>query len=134
MFMPKNNEKSNISPEILKQIKAELLVEKEEVIAKLDEISKVDDHEADDRTAKFPEYGDKPDENAQEISDFSTTFATQSLLEKSLKDIESALDRIDKGTYGICKYCQNPIGEKRLLARPTAGACISCKTELQEND
>jgi len=123
-----------ISTETLNKIQEQLLVEKKRVLADLKNISKKDIHESDNRAVQFPEYGDKPDENAQEISDFSTTVVTQKVLEKSLEDIEKALARIENGTYGICKYCHNPIGEKRLMARPTAGACITCKTELQENE
>lgn len=138
MFLNKKEElvtkEGMINPETLNKIKAELLLEKEGVEKKLKSISQIDNREADNRSAQFPEYGDKADENAQEISDFTTTVATQSILEKSLNDIEGALDRIDKGTYGVCKYCKNPINEKRLVARPTAGSCIACKTELQGNE
>ncbi len=123
-----------ITKAALNQIKEDLLVQKNKIISDLSKISKPDSHEADNRSAQFPEYGDKPDENAQEISDFATTVAAQKILEKSLDDINKALDRIEKGTYGTCKYCHKPINEKRLMARPTAGACITCKTELQENE
>jgi DnaK suppressor protein len=58
----------------------------------------------------------------------------EKVLEKSLEDINKALDRMQKGTYGICKYCGQPIAKKRLLARPTASSCVNCKTELQENE
>ena len=118
----------------LEEIKKTLLAQKEKVQADLKTVSKKDNHEADNTSSKFPEYGDKPDENAQEISDYSTTVATEKVLEKSLDDINKALKRIENGTYGVCKYCGNKINGKRLLARPTAGACISCKTELQENE
>ena len=123
-----------ITKEVLEQIKTDLLKQKERIVSDLNKMSKQDSHEADNRGAQFPEYGDKPDENAQEISDFSTTVAAQKVLEKSLSDVEGALKRIENGTYGICKYCHKPINEKRLVARPTAGACISCKTELQGNE
>ncbi len=115
------------------EIEKQLLTQKNKILKDLANISRHDQHEADDRTAKFPDYGDKPDENAQEISDYTTNVVTEKVLEKTLEDTNKALDRIKKGTYGICKYCGNPIAEKRLLARPTAGACIKCKTELQEN-
>jgi len=118
----------------LMEIKNQLLKQKEQLTKDLASMSRDDVHENDDRSAAFPEYGDKADENAQEISDYSTTVATQVVLEKSLEDVEKALKRIDKGEYGICKYCHNPINSKRLLARPTASSCISCKTELQENE
>ncbi len=125
---------NQIDTKVIEEIKASLLLQKKQIIDDLSDVSRKDSHEADNRSAQFPEYGDKPDENAQEISDFSTTIVAQKVLEKSLEDIESALKRIDKGTYGICKYCGNPINEKRLQARPTAGACITCKTGLQENE
>ncbi|MFA5886817.1 MAG: TraR/DksA C4-type zinc finger protein [Patescibacteria group bacterium] len=118
----------------IKEIEKDLLKQKKQILIDLKDSSRSDDHEADDRTAKFPEYGDKPDENAQEISDYSTNLATEKVLEKSLADIEKSLTRIKNGEYGLCKYCGNPIAKKRLLARPTANSCINCKTELQENE
>jgi len=123
-----------LDKEVINQIKTELLARKEQILNELKEVSKQDDHDADNLGAKFPEYGDKPDENAQEISDYTTSVMTEKVLEHTLEDIEGALKRIDDGTYGICKYCKKPISQKRLLARPVASACIACKTELQENE
>lgn len=118
----------------IEKIKTELIAKKEQIIEDLKDMAKHDDHESDTLGAKFPEYGSKPDENAQEISDYSTTLATEKVLEKTLEDIEGALKRIEEGVYGICKYCHKPISAKRLMARPVASACITCKTELQENE
>ncbi|HNX11155.1 MAG TPA: TraR/DksA C4-type zinc finger protein [bacterium] len=115
----------------IEQIKADLLRQKEQVLKDLGDVSKKDSHEPDNMNSKFPEYGDKPDENAQEISEYTANIATEKVLEDSLKDIDSALKRIEKGEYGICKYCHKSIDPKRLIARPTASSCIQCKTELQ---
>ncbi len=123
-----------LDQELIKKIENDLLARKKQIRADLDDFTRRDSHETDNLAAKFPEYGDKPDENAQEITDYSTTVMTEKVLEKTLEDINGALARIKNGTYGICKYCGNPIAEKRLLARPTASSCINCKTELQENE
>lgn len=123
-----------ISAEEIKKIEDALLAQKKQITNDLKDISGTDAHESDNISAKFPEYGDKADENAQEISDYSTNLATEKVLESALKDINSTLSRIEKGTYGICKYCGKPIAPKRLLARPTASSCVECKTELQENE
>lgn len=123
-----------IDAKTIKEIEQQLLARKKQIMQDLDNLSREDSHEADDRTARFPEYGDKPDENAQEIADYSTEVMTEKVLEKSLEDIEKTLKRIHEGTYGICKYCGKPIASKRLLARPTANSCVNCKTELQENE
>ncbi len=120
-----------IDKKAIKEIKKDLLARKEQIIKDLEDIAKSDDHEADGVAAKFPEYGDKADENAQEINEYSTNLATEHVLEKALKDINGALKRIEDGTYGICKYCGEPIDIKRLKARPVASACVPCKTKLQ---
>jgi DnaK suppressor protein len=44
--------------------------------------------------------------------------------------VRSALDRIQKGTYGICEECEEPIGDRRLNAIPWASLCIRCQTAL----
>lgn len=118
----------------LEGIKKDLLTRKKQILDSLEDISQPDSHENDNLGVKFPEYGDKADENAQEISDYTTNSATEKVLEKTLADIEGALKRIEDGSYGICKYCHQAIAPKRLQARPVASACISCKNELQGNE
>jgi DnaK suppressor protein len=46
---------------------------------------------------------------------------------KILQAIEEALQRIDKGTYGVCRDCGEMIAPARLNAIPWTRVCISCK-------
>ena len=46
---------------------------------------------------------------------------------KILQAIEEALVRMDKGTYGICRDCGEPIALARLQAIPWTRSCITCK-------
>ena len=46
---------------------------------------------------------------------------------KILTAIEEALSRIDKGTYGVCRDCGEPISNARLNAIPWTRVCITCK-------
>ena len=48
---------------------------------------------------------------------------------KLIVKIREALERIDKGTYGICEICGSGIAIKRLKARPVTTQCIDCKTK-----
>lgn len=120
--------KSGLSQNTIKKMKEGLLERREQILKDLKDITS-----ERDMKAKFPEFGDKADENAQEITEYSTNLATEKVLEDALRDIEDALDRIKKGAYGICKYCRKQISEKRMLARPVASACIECKTKLQNS-
>ncbi|MBN1824306.1 MAG: TraR/DksA family transcriptional regulator [Endomicrobiales bacterium] len=52
--------------------------------------------------------------------------------EKVILDaIESALRRIEKGTYGHCESCKDKIKEKRLKAIPWVRYCIECQEKLE---
>ena len=46
---------------------------------------------------------------------------------KILQAIEEALFRMEKGTYGICRDCGEPIAPARLNAIPWTRVCITCK-------
>lgn len=46
---------------------------------------------------------------------------------KILQAIEEALTRIERGTYGMCRDCGDPISEARLNAIPWTRVCITCK-------
>ena len=46
---------------------------------------------------------------------------------KILQAIEEALVRMDKGTYGICRDCGDPVAAARLEAIPWTRVCITCK-------
>jgi len=50
---------------------------------------------------------------------------------KILQAIEEALARIDRGTYGICRDCGEPISDARLNAIPWTRVCIACKEKQQ---
>lgn len=46
---------------------------------------------------------------------------------KILQAIEEALYRLEKGVFGICRDCGDPIAAPRLEAIPWTRVCISCK-------
>lgn len=44
-----------------------------------------------------------------------------------IRKIDQAFLRMEEGTYGECRKCEEPIEYKRLLVRPVAELCIACK-------
>ena len=48
-----------------------------------------------------------------------------------LKEIDSALERMEKGTYGICVVCHDPIEDDRLLINPLVNVCLGDMDEHQ---
>ncbi|NVJ52567.1 MAG: RNA polymerase-binding protein DksA [Campylobacteraceae bacterium] len=46
---------------------------------------------------------------------------------EELREIEHALKKIENGTYNVCEMCDEPVGLKRLRAKPHAKYCIECR-------
>lgn len=46
--------------------------------------------------------------------------------------IDDALDRINRGEYGVCTECSNPIPEKRLETFPYAARCVACQEKFEQ--
>ena len=46
---------------------------------------------------------------------------------KLVGQIRLAIDRVENGTYGICRECEEEIAQKRLKAIPWAELCIHCQ-------
>lgn len=123
---------TKLSQKFIDEIKQVLLEEKARLLRELSKFTRKNPHVAGDYETRYEEFGDKSDENAQEITQFLTDKPLEMQLEGLLRDVEKALDRIAKGSYGVCKYCDQTIEEKRLMARPTSSACVSCKKTLTQ--
>lgn len=48
---------------------------------------------------------------------------------KMLREVRSALERIQQNTYGTCLNCDEEIGLKRLKAVPWTPLCIACQEQ-----
>tara|TARA_B100001778_G_C18163452_1_gene439198 strand:+ start:60 stop:476 length:417 start_codon:yes stop_codon:yes gene_type:complete len=53
---------------------------------------------------------------------------------KLISKIDQALKRIKDGTYGFCSETGDPIGIKRLMARPVAELCIAAQEKHEKEE
>ncbi|PIS04738.1 MAG: hypothetical protein COT81_04955 [Candidatus Buchananbacteria bacterium CG10_big_fil_rev_8_21_14_0_10_42_9] len=115
----------------LEQIKGSLEAEKTRLEEMLKGFTTKDENIKGNYNANWNEYGDKEDENAAEVADYSDALSLEQNLEKTLADVKKALDKIDKGEYGVCHFCGQQIDERRLKARPTSSSCVNCKKQFK---
>ena len=64
---------------------------------------------------------------AQTTSERAQVLSIVDGLRQRLIDLVAALERIEKGTYGLCVECGRDIAPERLEAVPAAALCIKCK-------
>jgi DnaK suppressor protein len=69
---------------------------------------------------------------AQTTSERAKILSLAEGLRQRLDDLHAALQRVERGTYGTCESCGQPIGPERLEAIPTARLCISCKQRIRK--
>jgi DnaK suppressor protein len=80
-------------------------------------------HHMQDEAANFPD----PNDRATQESEFGLELRTRDRERKLLRKIDSALTRIEDGTYGYCDETGEEIGLKRLEARPVATLCLEAQ-------
>ena len=122
-----------MNKDFIAQMKAKLLEMKASLEADLAAVAEKDSKHPQNFNAVYPESAsNSEDDNAEEISTFADGMSLVSELESQLKDVVKALESIEKGSYGMCKYCSQEIDQKRLEARPHSSSCVSCKKTLTQ--
>lgn len=104
-----------MEPQQIERFRAELLRQKEQVLAEMSQHQLVVD------TQNSVE--DKADRAASHLVETRISEADGNLLQK----IEFALERIEAGTYHLCAHCGEEIPVARLEAKPSVSLCVPCQ-------
>lgn len=119
---------SDISEETLDKVREELERQRAELINK----SKLAQNEI--RESDQMKGGrDSLDESTEEQGT-STRLRFADRDRNLLMKINRTLERMDNDEYGYCESCEEPIAEKRLLARPVTTMCIDCKEDQEREE
>jgi DnaK suppressor protein len=87
-------------------------------------------------------YGkDQEDDSIKDLGDQANTAYTREFFfelgngdRRLLRDVVSALQKIDDGSFGACERCGEAISDKRLDALPFARYCIDCQRLVEEEE
>jgi DnaK suppressor protein len=119
-----------VSTNKLKELRKHLEDEKKHLTQELEQI-KAAGQTPDTRREGSP-FG-KREEEATEALELEKRLAMDKKISEQLNAVEHALEKFDKGTYGLCDICGQPIEEGRLEALPQASVCMKCKSEQAKN-
>jgi DnaK suppressor protein len=70
-------------------------------------------------------------DDANETFEQEAMLTLEQSIRRKLDQVNTALRKIEEGTYGICDNCGKPINPARLEARPSSLLCINCQ-QLQD--
>ena len=123
-MVTKKNNKDALTAAEIKEIKKHLEELKADAEKRLKEKKNMDMPEA--------EVGDPIDAASQSL-DKEILFELSGNSHNTIGQIEAALRKIDKGIYGVCEYCRQPIPKKRIKALPFARYCINCQHSTESS-
>ena len=83
-----------------------------------------------DQEISSPDIIDQASSQAEKTLEMRTINRQRKLLTK----VEKAIKRIDDNTYGYCEETGDPIGIKRLIARPIATLSIEAQEKHERNE
>lgn len=72
-----------------------------------------------------------PEEGDVAVSEREKNTALITVLENKVRNIDTALQSMEKGVYGTCSRCNEPIEPERLEIKPDATFCVSCQREIE---
>ncbi len=128
---PKRRPAAGARPD-LEKFRALLLAERERLELEL--------HQIEQRTARASEseranelsaYEDHPADLASETFEREKDLAIGESVESLLNQVNVALEKLERGTYGQCDVCNKPIKKARLQALPFATLCLDCQDRLE---
>jgi len=121
-----------MNKKLLKELKEKLEKERAALEKQLKTFATQDPHLKGDWNSKFPKFdgefgGAALETAADEVEEYTTRLPVEFSLETRLRDINLALEKIEKGKYGKCENCGKEIDEKRLKVYPAARFCLRCQ-------
>ena len=110
----------------MKLLRSRLESEKKRLLNELEQ-TRASARPAEERREGSP-FG-KREEEATETQELEKRLALEKRLTDLLAEFQHALDKFDKGTYGLCDICGRKIDPARLEALPQANLCLECKAK-----
>ena len=124
---PKKPRKPELTPKEIAAIRANLVEQRTIFTREFSDLEEgafnVSQSEVSGEVSFDEEYADAGSFTFEREKELSIGNNIRDLLDK----VNHAINAIDKGTYGICENCGNPIAKARLLALPYSTLCLNCK-------
>jgi DnaK suppressor protein len=104
------------------------------LLARKLELIALDEHSSPDKIQNLDlGHGDDMD-IAESIVEQEMSITLKLRSSQELILVNEAIEKIHKGTYGVCESCEKIIETKRLKARPFVKYCIECQEEMERNN
>lgn len=122
----------NNSTSRLRAIRKRLIAEQERLELELHElIERTSSFGNPERAAEMSGYDDHPADLASETFEREKDLALEGNIVELLNKVNTALEKLDEGSYGMCDACGVEINASRMEALPWASFCRDCQDRVE---
>ena len=113
----------------LKKFRAAILEKMEDIVADVDDIQRGINGTGEATRGASPDsvYSVHMADAGTDSHEQEKSFMLMNRESDYFKNLEVALERIEEGTFGVCKLCDSLIPEERMMEVPNATKCVQCK-------
>ena len=111
----------------IKKISKQVELQRDAILAKIKRLKRDDPFSSTDRSLIV-----EPGTDAGVLFGHEQVVVFEQRLKNDLKEIEEALKKMKKGTYGKCERCGKPIEAGRLEVKPSAIYCLKDEREMEK--
>ena len=84
--------------------------------------------EAGNELSSFDQH---PGDSGTETFEMEKNVSLLEQVDDELLEVEAAVQRLERGTYGTCQVCGRPIGDERLEAMPATRFCVEDQAKVE---
>ena len=89
-----------------------------------DGIQREQDEAVSETGGELSSFDQHPGDSGTETFEMEKNVSLLEQVDDELLEVEAALQRLERGTYGTCQVCGRPIGDERLEAMPATRFCV----------
>jgi len=120
-----------LSPKTLERLREKLVDEKQRLLHQAEELAAEAEQLAAEREAGDTQFDEESGEGDTVNVERERDLLLSATARQVVEEIDEALARIKKGTYGVCKYAGRKLPLERLEAIPWANVCVDCKARAE---
>ena len=113
----------------LDNFKEKIIKKKEEVLKDIIKSQDIADNMLENSNTSSVNYSSHLADAGADYQEIEKAYYWVQRENKFLLYLDRALEMIDEGTFGVCKECDERIGEERLMEVPHTTSCFSCKNK-----
>jgi DnaK suppressor protein len=96
-----------------------------------DGLQREQDEGSSETGGELSSFDQHPGDSGTETFEMEKTVSLLEQVDDELAEVEAAVQRLERGTYGTCQACGRPIGDARLEAMPATRFCVEDQAKAE---